>query len=105
MLKMAIFVLNGPYFYNYGPKLSYSGQHFGPSGGCYCFHSALISHNDTVSNCVKLWPTSDRTKVRTLVGTSDMRSCMKNRTRNGSHAGRLSWKQHGGYIFQILECY
>ena len=50
-------------------------------------------------------PTSDRTKVRTLVGTSDMRSCMKNRTRNGSYAGRLSWKQHGGYIFQNIECY
>ena len=51
------------------------------------------------------WPTSDRTKVRTLVDTSDMRSCMKKRTRNGSYTGRLSWKQHGGYIFQILECY
>ena len=50
-------------------------------------------------------PTSDRTKVRILVGTSDMRSCMKNRTRNGSYTGRLSWKQYGGYIFQILECY
>ena len=53
----------------------------------------------------QLRPTSDRTKVRTLVRTSDMRSCMKKRTRNGSNTGRLSWKQHGGYIFQILQCY
>ena len=28
-----------------------------------------------------------------------MRSCMKNRTRNGSYTGRLSWKHHGGYIY------
>ena len=47
---MAIFVSNGPVFDNYGSKLSYSGQHFGPSVGCYCFHSALISNKDTVSD-------------------------------------------------------
>ena len=50
--KMAIFVSNGPVFDNYGSKLSYSGQHFGPSVGCYCFHSAIISNKDTVSDCV-----------------------------------------------------
>ena len=51
---MAIYVLNGPFFDNYGSKLSYSGQHFGPSVGCYCLHSALIINNDTVGDCVKL---------------------------------------------------
>ena len=54
MLKMAIFVSNGPVFFdNYGTKLSNLGQHFGPSVGCYCFHSAFISHKDTVSDCVQ----------------------------------------------------
>ena len=48
--KMAIFVSNGPVFDNYGSKLSYSGQHFGPSVGCYCFHSALISNSEQSSN-------------------------------------------------------
>ena len=52
MLKMEIFVSIGPVFDNYGSKLSYSGQHFGPSVGCCCFHSALISNKDTVSDCV-----------------------------------------------------
>ena len=46
MLKMTIFVSNGPVFDNDGSKLGYSGQHFGLSVGCYCFHSALISHKD-----------------------------------------------------------
>ena len=41
------------FFDNYGSKLSNSGQHFGPSVGCYCVHSALISHKDTVSDCVQ----------------------------------------------------
>ena len=54
----------------------------------------------TIGPLVLQWPTSDRTKVRTLVGTSDMCSCMMNQMQNGSNTGRLSWKQHGGYIFQ-----
>ena len=56
MLKMAIFVSNGPVFDNYGSKLSVSGQHFGPNVGCYCFHSALMSHKDTVTDCVHQFP-------------------------------------------------
>ena len=52
MLKMVIFVSNGPFFDNYGSKLSNSGQNFGPTVGCYCFHSALISHKDIVSDCM-----------------------------------------------------
>ena len=51
MLKMTVFVSNGPVFDNYASQLSYSGQHFGPSVGYYCFHSALISHKDTVNDC------------------------------------------------------
>ena len=53
MLKMASFVSNGPVFGQLWVKLSKSGQHFGPSVGCYCFHSGLISHKDAVSDCVQ----------------------------------------------------
>ena len=58
MLKMAIFVTNGPVFDNYGSRFSNSGQHFGPSVGCYCVYSALNSHKDTVSDCVLCSPIS-----------------------------------------------
>ena len=55
MLKKGNLCLEWTFFDNYGSKLSYSGQHFGPIVGGYCFHSGLIIHNDTVSDCVKLF--------------------------------------------------
>ena len=40
---MAIFVSNGPVFYNYGSKLSKSGQNFGPSVGWGFFFTQCLS--------------------------------------------------------------
>ena len=53
MLKWQFLSRMDLFFDNYGSKLSNWGQHFGPSVGCYCFHSVLISHKDTVSDCVQ----------------------------------------------------
>ena len=42
------------FFDNYGSKLSNSGQHFGPSVGCYCVHSALIQSVTVFCSAISL---------------------------------------------------
>ena len=52
---MAIYASNGPFFDNYGSKLSYSGQHFVPSVGYYCFHSIMILLVTVLNYFIYLW--------------------------------------------------
>ena len=63
-------------------------NHLGLFSNIFNIATAYTTHNlcifvpgYSLSNLPTPWPTSDRTKVRTLVDTSGMRSCMKKRTR------------------------
>ena len=62
-------------------------------------HTSYLLETDVILISSALRPTSNRTKVRTVLCTSDMRSCMKNRTQNGSYTGRLLLKQLAAAIF------